>query len=694
MKTLQTHRLFFGFKTTLLSLCLSFASNSFAQQSFKHCGTDEISYQLYADNPQLQQAMEHNRIYLKKFTEQFVAEQQNRSNDSLYTIPVVFHVIHAYGNENISDEQIMSGLYVLNRNFALQHPDTANIVSAFKPIAANCDIEFKLAKIDPNGNCTNGINRIASTLTKIGDHSVKNLIHWNPSKYLNVYVVRSIANLAGHCLMPDQADAKPEWDGIVIDHTYMGNTGTANEARSVVMAHEAGHYLNLFHIWGGNNVPGYFYQPVGQTANCLIGDDVQDTPETIGWSNCNLSNASCDNAVDNVQNAMDYSYCNWMFTQGQRQRMRAALNSPVANRNNLITAGNLAATGVNLNTVCKASFTVSRKNICPGDTVIFTDKSVATPDTWLWNFGDGETSTAQHPQYMYYWPGTYYVTLTASKGGSAVTSDTIQIRVNAHPAMPYFVEGFESGTMTAWGLLNESDNDSLLFTAAGNNSGYNSNKAAVIRMNDTTATYSGRTVLHSPSIDLSALGATQFSLRYACSQKKQNNDDVLEVFTSTDCGKTWISKGKRLGANLRTVTSPQTNPDWTPTDSTQWKTYSFSLLSNQLSSSFMFRIDYISFYTNAFFIDDININAEAYNSVPKLQLENVNIVPNPAQNYFELTGDFDAVDLQMLDVNGRSVLRRTSVNNGDKLDIVNLPSGVYFIRLENENSYCIKKLLK
>lgn len=691
---LQTHRLFFGFKTMVLLLCLSFAGNSFAQPPFKQCGADEISYQLYADNPKLQQAMEHNRAYLKKFTEQFVAEQQNRSNDSLYTIPVVFHVIHAYGNENISDEQIMSGLHVLNRNFALQHPDTANIVSVFKPIAANCDIEFKLAQLDPSGNCTNGINRIASTLTKIGDHSVKNLIHWNPAKYLNVYVVRSIANLAGHCLMPDQADVKPEWDGIVIDHSYLGNIGTSNETRSVVMAHEAGHYLNLFHIWGGNNVPGYFYQPVGQAANCFIGDDVQDTPETIGWSNCNLNNASCGNTVDNVQNAMDYSYCNWMFTKGQRQRMRAALNSPVANRNNLITAGNLAATGVNLNTICRAAFTVNRKNICPGDTVLFTDKSVATPDTWLWHFGDGETSAAQHPQHVYYTPGVYNVTLTASKNGSSGTSDTIQIRVNGQPAMPYFVEGFESGTITTWGLLNESDNDLLLFTVAGNNSGYNSDKAAVVRMNDTTAIYSGRTVLISPSIDLSALGATQFSFKYACSQKKQNNDDVLEVFTSTDCGKTWVSKGKRLGANLRTVTLPQTNPDWIPTDSTQWKTYSFSLLSNQLSSNFMFRIDYISFYTNTFFIDDININAEAYNNIVKLPLENMSIVPNPAKDYIELAGDFDEVNLQMLDVNGRIVLEMKGVKNGEKIAVENLPSGVYFIRLESENSYCVKKLLK
>lgn len=677
-----------------LFFCLEVTQLVYSQQTLKHCGADEFSYRLYADNPHLQSVMEYNRGYLKKFTEEYAAEQQGRSNDSLYTIPVVFHVIHAYGNENISDEQIMSGLYVLNRNFALQHPDTANIVATFKPIAANCDIEFKLAQLDPNGNCTNGINRIASTLTKVGDHSVKNLIHWNPAKYLNIYVVRSIANLAGHCLMPDQADVKPEWDGIVIDHSYLGNVGTASEATSVVMAHEAGHYLNLFHIWGGNNVPGYFYQPVGQQANCGIGDDVQDTPETIGWSNCNLNSASCGNPVDNVQNAMDYSYCNWMFTQGQRQRMRAALNSPVADRNNLITAGNLVATGVDLNTVCKASFTVNRRNICPGDTVMFTDKSVATPDTWLWSFGDGGTSVTQSPLHAFYLPGEYKVVLTASRNGSSAVSDTMLIRVNSYTPLQYFVEGFETGNTTTWGLLNESDNDSLLYRISDNGSGYNSDKAVVIRMIDTSVTYSGRTVFLSPAIDLSALGATQFSFKYACSQKKQNSDDVLEVFTSSDCGKTWVSKGKRLGANLRTVTSPQSNSAWVPTDSTQWKTYSFNLSGNQLVSNFMFRIDYVSFYTNAFYIDNINLNSEAYNGTSKLLLENIQAVPNPAMDYFQLAGDFDAMSLQLQDINGKVVLQKTTVKSGDKMDILNLPSGVYFVRLENEHSYCTLKLLK
>jgi len=663
-------------------------------QPIKMCGTDELSNQFYQDNTALQSAMQSNRTYLKNFTEQYISSHHNRNVDSVYTIPVVFHVIHTYGNENVSDEQVKSGLYVLNRNFSNQNPDSGNIVAAFKPIAADCEIQFKLAHLDPNGNCTSGINRIASPLCKYGDHSVKNLVHWDPSKYLNVYVVKSIPSLAGHCLMPDQAAVKPEWDGIVIDDSYLGNIGTSSELTSVVMAHETGHYLNLFHIWGGNNVPGYFYQPVGQQSNCGIGDDVQDTPETIGWSTCNLNAASCGNTVDNVQNAMDYSYCNFMFTQGQRQRMRATLNSPVANRNNLITQNNLTVTGVNLNIICKADFVADRNVICYGDSVRFTDKSITTPDAWLWNFGDNTTSTIQNPTHTFSLPGDYYVTLTASKNSTTQTSDSFLVRVNDPNPNPFYVEGFENvNTTSATHLINNADNTYLKFNLSNNNEGYNSSKSAVIRMVDTIH-YTGRTVLISPTINLSNANTPQFSFKYACSQKKINSDDVLEVFISPDCGKTWVSKGKRLGANLQTIVTEQNDMYWVPADSTEWKTYSFSVGGTQTNSDFMFRIEYTSYYTNAFYIDNINLNAAAYNNVEKLLLTDIELIPNPSSNFFKITGDFDELNLLILDVNGREILKKSDVASGDAVDVGFLSEGIYFVRLENENSYSTKKLLK
>lgn len=46
--------------------------------------------------------------------------------------------------------------------------------------------------------------------------------------------------------------------------------------------------------------------------------------------------------------------------------------------------------------------------------VTFTDTSTGGPTSWLWDFGDGDTSTLQNPTHFYSYGGTYEVTLTAT----------------------------------------------------------------------------------------------------------------------------------------------------------------------------------------------------------------------------------------------------------------------------------------
>jgi len=675
----------------LMLLCFSAMS-----QDLKHCGADEFAYEFYQSNPQLQKLMEQKREELRLHTKKYVAENYaRRSADSILTIPVVFHVIHNYGNENISEAQIASGIKVMNQGFRKQLADTANIVADFKPIAADCEIEFKLAKLDPNGKCTNGINRIASPLTNIGDHSVKNLIHWDPSKYLNIYVVKKIANLAGHCLMPDQAAAKPEWDGIVMSHEYVGDTGTANKLRSVVLAHEAGHYLNLFHIWGGNNVPGYFYLPVGDTANCSIGDDVQDTPFTKGWQNCTLNGTSCGNTVDNVQNAMDYSYCNFMFTEGQKQRMRAALRSSVANRSNLVSQQNLIATGVlNFDSLCVANFTASARIVCSGEDVAFTDKSLFNATGWDWDFGDGFNSTDANPTNTYFQAGDYNVVLTAKKNGVNVQSAPLKIRVQDDAGKPYFVEDFESvADFNASGLFNVTDNNNLLFSL-NNQTGFNSAKSAAILMNDTAPAFSGRTILYSPLIDLTATGSPTLSFNYAFSQKQLNTDDVLELFISNDCGKTWLSRSRRTGATLRTVATAKTSSAYLPVDSTEWKKVSTPIPLSHVNSRFMFKVELTSFYGNNFFIDNININPQLYSSIAMVEIQDLLLVPNPANSVISISGDFEKVNCKIIDINGKLVKEIAHYNADNTIDVSSLSNGVYSVLLKEENSYGILRFVK
>jgi PKD repeat protein len=64
--------------------------------------------------------------------------------------------------------------------------------------------------------------------------------------------------------------------------------------------------------------------------------------------------------------------------------------------------------------------------------VAFSDLSTGPPASWLWDFGDGATSSAQHPVHVYTTPGLYSVTLTASNaGGSDTFTRTDLIAVQA-----------------------------------------------------------------------------------------------------------------------------------------------------------------------------------------------------------------------------------------------------------------------
>ena len=141
---------------------------------------------------------------------------------------------------------------------------------------------------------------------------MKLLIQWPRNKYLNVWVCAEAGGAAGYSLYPGSVNGfnDANMDGIVIQGSYTGSIGTSNNYRSRVLTHEIGHWLNLRHPWGNSNSPG-------EADNCNQDDNVFDTPNTKGWTTCNLEGESCG-SLDNVQNYMDYAYCGKMFTIGQK----------------------------------------------------------------------------------------------------------------------------------------------------------------------------------------------------------------------------------------------------------------------------------------------------------------------------------------------------------------------------------------
>jgi Pregnancy-associated plasma protein-A len=242
-------------------------------------------------------------------------------------IPVVVHVIHTGGADDIPDEQVVSQIEVLNEDFNNKNSDLQAVPDPFKEFVGNSGLEFYLADVDPGGAQTNGITRTRTTVSAFGvDDSMKSDASggkspWDTSRYLNLWVCQLSGGVLGYAQFPG---GDPTTDGVVVATTAFGRGDTFNLQTPFNLGrtatHEVGHYLNLFHIWGNSILP-----------NCTDSDSANDTPNQFGPNTGKPSfpSPSCGNTThgDMFMNYMDYVDDDTMvmFTKEQVARMHAAL---------------------------------------------------------------------------------------------------------------------------------------------------------------------------------------------------------------------------------------------------------------------------------------------------------------------------------------------------------------------------------
>lgn len=668
-----------------------------AQAQHQHsCGTDDYYNAMLKKHPELAaQEKEYNSK-----VQQMAKEPTSRA--TLYTIPVVFHVIHTNGPENISREQIMDQMRVLNQDFSYTNPNKTNIRSTFLSVAADCQIKFELANVDPNGNCTDGINRVYSSLGGEVDQSdaqVKDLVRWDYRKYLNVWVVTSIKSesgtgtILGYAVFP-WMNASTE-DGIVIRHDRVGTIGTAVRADSGrTLTHEVGHWLGLFHTFQG-----------GCDAN---GDQCGDTPPVEGTftnANCPANGNSCiessNDKIDQWENYMDYSEgrCMAMFTLNQKSRMHGFLG--LSPRKEAVSASNLLATGVTLSTttVPTASFSSSHTIVCAGQPVQFYDLSCkAQPTVWNWSLPGSSipSSSSQNPVVVYQTPGRYNVSLTVqnNRGASQQVSRTeyIEVVAKSNSLYPNIEEGFESDP-NGRGFRHLSPTDSRWeSTTSAAYTGSQSYKAPVSFSDNPGTTYSFRT----PPVNLAILKPTtsRLTMYAAYAPSSASASEVLRIYVSTDCGNSFKQIFERSGTSLAYTGAPVTN-NFVPTAKNQWRlTGLVSLPSLGLDSlsNAIFRVDVISNGGNPVYIDNLNIS-QWFSGTENISsgLQNVNVYPNPSAG--NLTVDFNMirsgnVNISLLDLQGR-VVKKLSSNSysvgKQSVDIhqaAGILSGAYLLRIE------------
>jgi PKD repeat protein len=388
-------------------------------QPKRNCATMDVLDRLIQSDPVLKESM----VTAKKNIKAAVEKRALRLNkiQSERIIPVVVHIVYNSAVENISKEQILSQIEVLNQDFQKME-DTPGFNS--HPLGANAHIQFRLATIDPAGNPNTGITRKRTNKRSFDiDDAVKNSNQggtnpWPADKYLNIWVCKLTDDMMGYAQLPG---GPARTDGVVIDYRNFGIVGTATEPYDLgrTTTHEVGHYLALYHIWGDGG--------------CRVDDEISDTPKSDAPNyECPHGHQSCG-SLDMIENYMDYTddACMNIFTVGQSERMNAVLDGirsdlvswhpwgasiPVANANGPYSGDSDSA------------IQFSSENSYDPDGII---------ESYLWNFGDGNSSTQYHPVHTYSSAGTYTVTLTVTDndGLSAIdeTIANIQMIENESP---------------------------------------------------------------------------------------------------------------------------------------------------------------------------------------------------------------------------------------------------------------------
>ena len=321
------------------------------KNGYSRCSTTEYEDYLKKKNPKRLSAVQFETWIAPIIAIEKEKRKNNKTQQTqvVYNIPVVIHVIHngapvntvaSHTSENISYAQAVSQITVMNQDFR-RLAGTPGAESTGYNLGVDCEINFVLAQQDPNGVTTNGVNRVNMGQAAWSEASIDDIVkpqtQWDPTKYLNMWVVKLVDDtILGYAQFPSGSTLQgignirgtDKTDGVVASYDAFGtnavNDGSFNLNPSYnlgrTMTHEVGHWLGLRHIWGDDELC--------TGANSTSGDFVADTPDS-NTENYDCVTISHCTGNDMTENYMDYTNdaCMNTFTAGQKARMVAVMTN-------------------------------------------------------------------------------------------------------------------------------------------------------------------------------------------------------------------------------------------------------------------------------------------------------------------------------------------------------------------------------
>jgi PKD repeat protein len=726
---------------------LLFQGNAFAQSARNYgCYTMEHNAELEQQNPQIL----NNRQAFEKFYQNYVKQNHSalKTNGTVIKIPVVVHVVTEKGLNGIGKAQVLNGIQVLNEDFRRLNADKTATRPLFQPYAADMEIEFVMARIDPNGKATEGIDRVTSWTTNgpITRDDVKRAAPaWPAEKYFNVWLVQTInsngalsgGTILGYAQFPDNPTL-PTY-GLVMLHNQWGKQGavpgsTANsDGRTAT--HEVGHCFNLYHTFQGG---------CGSTDHLNSGDRCGDTPPTANDTyNCVQTQNLCSNdvgtnspytsnVVDQVENYMSYDNCQNMFTLHQKARSQAVFIYPNPSNpqfaylqnlgsTNTASPSNAMVTGIDPAATVgplepQPYFGAVSDRVCAGSSITFQDATYnGVASSLLWSFPGGTpaTSTASNPTVTYATPGKYAVTLQASNTAGTrsftvnnfVTVSSITNLATAAQGQQY-LESFEDANFPNVATPNrvwERYSNSITTNTTGWEQTGAASFAGVSSIRVRNASIDNGTVstLITPNIDISGAPNLQAFFNLAYAAKNATPTDALEIYVSNDCGQSWTRRYTKSGNALVTngggiVGSFSPGPN-------DWRNEAILLTPTLLSTgTIMFRFDMTSKLGNTLYLDNFRLFT-TLGTKDEMAENKINVYPNPVTTEtginFTLSGS-EKVSVNIYDLVGNCVYKGTESDfalGAHTIDLYNkmksYKSGMYMVQLNIGNKTFNTKLI-
>lgn len=579
--------------TALATLAPALSYILYAQD---RCGTVQYEKSL-RDNHSLHKI--NFEQWLTKKMSRYRLNRQARQQAGPYQIPVVIHIIHngePIGvGPNITDAQVASQLRVLNEDFRRENADASNTPPEFASLAGSLDIEFVLAKQDPEGQATTGILRLnggRSSWTMNNNYALKSLSYWPAEQYLNIWVCNLTSHL-GYAQFPvsdlaglENSSTNRLTDGIAIWYRAFGSAEDGafgldprfDKGRTTT--HEMGHFLGLNHIWGDDT-------------GCSGSDYVSDTPnQADSTDGCPMHPKSdeCSNVVM-FQNFLDYTddECMNLFTQGQVDRMAIVLeNSP--RRASLLTSPGLQEpdplpNDLGIRTIVFPDASVCSNSVIPvievrnyGSNAVTSTRIRFVIDGTVIETTDFALSLAPFESAELAFSGltipsgahdiSFQILLTngGTDGGSYNDLKILTVIVPTFGEVP-LAENFDTQP-TGWITYNPDGQITWQIVSAPNET--ETNKALRLNYYDYEDKIGEIDILLSPVLDLSAVNAVTLSFDVSHARYQASNDR-LRVIVLTNCQD--YSEGTvvfdKAGDALKTA--PGTTTFFTPANATHWR---------------------------------------------------------------------------------------------------------------------------